>query len=76
MARPRQSRVEAVVAALRPRRGDRGETAGAGLRFVHKDPFDRMLLAKALAEGLTLLSADAALIAWGPRTLALFRPLW
>jgi len=28
---------------------------------VHKDPFDRMLLAQALAEGVTLLTSDAHL---------------
>lgn len=28
---------------------------------LHKDPFDRMLLAQAIVEGLTLLTADAAL---------------
>ena len=28
---------------------------------VHKDPFDRMLLAQALTEGITLLTSDAQL---------------
>lgn len=28
---------------------------------LHKDPFDRMLLAQALSEGITLISADAQL---------------
>jgi PIN domain nuclease of toxin-antitoxin system len=28
---------------------------------IHKDPFDRLLLAQALVEGLTLLTADATL---------------
>ncbi len=32
--------------------------AMAGLPTLHKDPFDRMLLAQAVAEGLTLLTAD------------------
>ncbi len=27
---------------------------------LHKDPFDRMLIAQALSEGITLLTADAA----------------
>ena len=31
----------------------------AALPPVHKDPFDRMLVAQALAEGVTLLTADA-----------------
>lgn len=32
-----------------------------GLPLFHKDPFDRMLVAQAAVEGLTLLTADAAL---------------
>lgn len=31
------------------------------LPALHKDPFDRILLAQALAEGITLLTADAQL---------------
>ena len=31
------------------------------LPTLHKDPFDRMLLAQALAEGITLVTADATL---------------
>lgn len=30
-----------------------------GLPPLHKDPFDRLLLAQALCEGITLLTADA-----------------
>ena len=32
-----------------------------GLTDVHKDPFDRMLLAQALTEGMVLLTSDARL---------------
>ena len=32
-----------------------------GLPELHKDPFDRLLLAQALTEGITLLTADAQL---------------
>jgi len=32
--------------------------AAAGLPKVHQDPFDRMLIAQALLEGMTLLTAD------------------
>lgn len=32
-----------------------------GLPPLHKDPFDRLLLAQALSEGITLLTADAQL---------------
>lgn len=33
----------------------------AALPFHHRDPFDRMLIAQARVEGLTLLSRDAAM---------------
>jgi PIN domain nuclease of toxin-antitoxin system len=33
----------------------------AGLPNLHKDPFDRLLVAQALAEGMTLASKDAFL---------------
>ena len=32
-----------------------------GLPPLHKDPFDRLLLGQALAEGITILTADAQL---------------
>jgi PIN domain nuclease of toxin-antitoxin system len=32
---------------------------------LHKDPFDRLLLAQARVEGMELLTADAALAAYG-----------
>ena len=37
----------------------------AGLPDLHKDPFDRILVAQALAEGLTLASKDAILARYG-----------
>jgi len=37
----------------------------ATLPWVHRDPFDRMLVAQALEEGLKLLTADAALKPYG-----------
>ncbi len=37
----------------------------ATMPFHHRDPFDRMLVAQALAEGIPLLSADAVLDAYG-----------
>lgn len=33
---------------------------------LHKDPFDRILFAQARSEGLTLLTADRELAAYGP----------
>jgi PIN domain nuclease of toxin-antitoxin system len=41
---------------------------GVALRELplhHRDPFDRMLLAQARAEGLTLVTADRAMSAYG-----------
>jgi PIN domain nuclease of toxin-antitoxin system len=37
----------------------------AGLPEFHKDPFDRILVAQALAEGLTLATKDAGLARYG-----------
>jgi len=37
----------------------------ASLPWHHRDPFDRMLVAQARAEKLTLLTADEALAAYG-----------
>ena len=37
----------------------------ASLPDVHKDPFDRILAAQALAEGLTLASKDGLLVRYG-----------
>ena len=36
------------------------------LPFVHKDPFDRILIAQAKAEGMTLLSSDEILSQYSP----------
>ena len=33
--------------------------AVAGLPLLHKDPFDRILIAQAMVEGITLLTSDA-----------------
>jgi PIN domain nuclease of toxin-antitoxin system len=41
----------------------------AVLPFHHKDPFDRMLIAQALVEGLTLVSIEAAFAAYGVKRL-------
>jgi PIN domain nuclease of toxin-antitoxin system len=39
--------------------------AVAALPSLHKDPFDRMLLAQALCEGVTLLTSDVELARYG-----------
>ena len=41
----------------------------ASLPMLHRDPFDRMLVAQAHAEGLTIVTADAALRRYGVRTM-------
>jgi PIN domain nuclease of toxin-antitoxin system len=41
--------------------------AAGALPALHKDPFDRMLIAQASVEGITLLTADATIAAYpGP----------
>jgi PIN domain nuclease of toxin-antitoxin system len=39
------------------------------LEAIHRDPFDRMLVAQALAEDCTLLTADATLFRYGVPTV-------
>ena len=41
----------------------------ASLRMWHRDPFDRMIVAQALTEGLPVLSNDEALDAYGVQRL-------
>ena len=40
-----------------------------GLPLLHRDPFDRMLVAQAKSENLSFLTADSALAAYGIRTV-------
>lgn len=40
------------------------------LPFHHTDPFDRLLVAQAVAEGMTLLTADRTLARYGAMVLA------
>lgn len=37
----------------------------AGVELPHRDPFDRLLLAQAMSEAMTLLTADAQLLSSG-----------
>ena len=50
--------------------GEHARQVGA-LPWVHRDPFDRMLVAQAECEGLTLLTADEALAGYGARVRVL-----
>jgi PIN domain nuclease of toxin-antitoxin system len=46
--------------------------AVCGLPNLHKDPFDRILIAQALTEGITLISADKTVLSYpGPVRSAL-----
>ena len=38
----------------------------AGLPAIHRDPFDRLLVAQSLAEPMTLLTNDTTLAGYGP----------
>ncbi len=43
----------------------------AGLPDLHKDPFDRLLIAQAINEGITRLTSDPLVAAYpGPITMA------
>jgi PIN domain nuclease of toxin-antitoxin system len=52
--------------ALTPRHGRRVRE----LPYHHRDPVDRLLIAQALEEGLTVLTADSRFGAYGVPTLA------
>ncbi|MEL7465185.1 MAG: type II toxin-antitoxin system VapC family toxin [Pseudomonadota bacterium] len=43
--------------------------AAGRLPLIHRDPFDRMLVAQAQSEGLTILTADEAIKAYDVATL-------
>lgn len=45
-----------------------GDQAGL-LMDIHKDPFDRMLIAQAQAEGLVLVTNDPVIVSYGIRTM-------
>ena len=67
MARARQilSKNEIALLAVTFDHGDRAAT----LADHHRDPFDRMLVAQAMFENLTLLTRDAQLKAYGSHVL-------
>ncbi|MCY2990802.1 MAG: type II toxin-antitoxin system VapC family toxin [Planctomycetota bacterium] len=43
--------------------------AVAAMPLHHRDPFDHLIIAQAIAEGMTLVSADAAFDAYGANRL-------
>jgi PIN domain nuclease of toxin-antitoxin system len=48
--------------------------AAGRLPPIHRDPFDRMLVAQARLEGLTLATADPEICEYDVETLAISRP--
>lgn len=42
-----------------------------GLPPIHRDPFDRMLVAQAISEPMHLLTPDKALAAYGPQVVVI-----
>jgi PIN domain nuclease of toxin-antitoxin system len=44
-------------------------TALAGLPMLHKDPFDRILIAQAIAEGIDLVTNDEPIGKYQLRTI-------
>lgn len=48
----------------------RHAAAVVSLPWLHRDPFDRMLVAQSQVEGMTLLSADGKVAAYGASILS------
>jgi PIN domain nuclease of toxin-antitoxin system len=63
------ARVEALGILWLPVERDDAVAAGR-LPLIHRDPFDRMLVAQAMQRGLTLATADQALASYGVSVLA------
>ena len=59
----------ATVLPLRPEH----VAAVYGLAPIHKDPFDRMLIAQATVEGLALVSADAEVRRYASKSLRIVK---
>lgn len=60
--------VEQMRFAELPIRSDHATSAGR-LPWHHRDPFDRMLIAQALAEDLRLVTRDRLAVAYGVKVL-------
>lgn len=54
--------------AVLPVRGDHAERAGL-MEIDHRDPWDRMIMAQALIEGLTIVGSDKVFAANGAPTI-------
>jgi PIN domain nuclease of toxin-antitoxin system len=60
--------LEQLAATVLPLRPDH-VAAVHGLPPIHKDPFDRMLIAQAVVEGLALVSSDGEIARYGSKGL-------
>jgi len=60
--------LEQLAATVLPLRAEH-IAAVYGLAPIHKDPFDRILIAQATVEGLALVSGDAKIRRYASRTL-------
>ena len=64
--KPEEVRTDAVASNLREIAFDSRSAERVGvLPWLHRDPFDRMLIAQAQIEGMKLLSHDDAVIEYG-----------
>lgn len=63
---PEEVRSDAVVSGIRelPFISKHAEKI-SGLPWLHKDPFDRMLISQAMSEGISLLSHDELVVRYG-----------
>jgi PIN domain nuclease of toxin-antitoxin system len=63
-----QEALEQLAATVLPLRPEH-VAAVHGLPFIHKDPFDRVLIAQATVEGLALVSGDAKIRRYASKNL-------
>jgi PIN domain nuclease of toxin-antitoxin system len=63
---PEEVKSDAEASGIRelPFMSSHAEKIG-GLPWLHKDPFDRMLVAQAMSEGISLLSHDEQVVRYG-----------
>ena len=67
-----QEALEQLAATVLPLRPEH-VTGVYGLPPIHHDPFDRVLIAQAMAEGLTLVSGDDKVARYASKSLKIIR---
>jgi PIN domain nuclease of toxin-antitoxin system len=67
-----QEAVEQLAATVLPLRPEH-VTAVYGLPPIHQDPFDRVMIAQAIREGLTLVSGDDKVARYASKRLKIIR---